>query len=850
MTSDRLAAAPPASQRPQILLRFVGLVGLVSPRQGWATYLILVAMLLTVGAIIVDIDWTATPGLLWIVVWSSLAGLLLSKTRVRWSLAHLAGLALGFVVVVWQTSSLVEGEPLHEQVQETWRRLFDWYHALTSDEISRDLLPFSMGILAGGWMLGYLGSWFLFRSNNAWVAVVVSAVALLTSLSFLPNVFSTGFFVFLLLAMLLIVRTSIVQRQEEWRRAGVQFGPAAGWRMLHLTAWLSVAVLLIAGLLPMRAFVSRSVADLWIAGRAPVQSLEDGFARLFSGVPAKKGLSGRYFGKTLPFLGPVAFSGEVVFWADSDYPSYWLSQSYSRYTSEGWIAGDTRKLDVGPDSLPPPPQESLSRVPVSQSLRLNFDTPSLFSGGNLNWIDRNAVVETLESMRFDIDLLDPAANAEYPPEIQEVARQIGDIIASTGDELVESSIARSLPQDLVLTSLTYEDLPVEGNRIIKAAVERKDPITPHIVSHRFHDRIREDGAYSMVSYVSTADDEDLRKAGTVYPSLVSDHYLQLPAELPSRIRELAAELTRDAETPLDKVSAIEEYLRGQTFTYEQNIEAPPMGADGVDHFLFETKTGYSDYFASSMAVMLRSAGVPARLAAGYAPGEYDPEAGVRAVRDSDSHAWVQVYFPRYGWIDFEPTPSWPEHERVIEDPATRAANGASQAQGDELPIDDIFLPANLALIGFGSEGAPGERPSWWSSGLIWIPVAAVLGVLLALGAMARLFWYSGMAKLSPVERMYTKMSRLGSAAGIGRMQHQTPGEYANALARAVPSVGAAARSVASAFAASRYGRAATDPEQDEGLHQAWREVRGGLLSTILRRLWPVRSDERSRPSPA
>ena len=832
------------------MLEFGRLIERLSPRQGWATYGILLAMLLVMGAMIADTNWTETPGLLWILFWSSLSGLLLSRPRMKWPVLHLAGLAIGFVVVVWQTSSLVPDQALHNQVQETWRRLFDWYHALTSDEISRDLLPFSMGILTGAWILGYFASWFLFRLNNVWVAVVVSGVALLTNLSFLPNVFSTGFFVFLLLAMVLIVRTSIVQRHEEWKKAGVEFTTTTGWWTLHWTAWLSVVVLLIAGLLPMRAYVSRTVADLWIAGRSPVQSLEDGFAQLFSSVPARMDLSGRYFGKTLPFLGPVAFGGEVVFWADSDYPSYWLSQTYSRYTSEGWIAGDTKKLDIGPNALPPPPQESLSRVPVAQNLRLNFDTSSLFSGGNLNWIDRSAVVETLDPMKFDIDLLDPAANAEYPPEIQELARQIGGIIASTQDDLVESAIARSLPQDLVLTSLTYGGLPVEGKRIIAAAVERKDPLTPHIVSYKFSDRVREDGAYSMVSYVSTADDEDLRKAGTEYPSLVRDHYLQLPADLPGRIRELAAELTRGAETPLDKAVAIEDYLRGPTFTYEQDIDAPPIGSDGVDHFLFETKTGYSDYFASSMAVLLRSAGVPARLAAGYAPGTYDPEVGARAIRDSDSHGWVQVYFPKYGWIDFEPTPSWPEHERVIEDPALRAAGGGAQIEGDELPLDNVFLPANLALIGFGSEGTAGERPSRWSSNLIWIPLAVALGALLAIAATIRLFWYAGMGSLSPIERMYTKMSRLGSAAGIGRMDHQTPADYANALGSAVPSVGAAARSVASAFAAGRYGRPTPGQEPGEGLHEAWQEVRGGLVSTVLRRLWPFQHDEQPGASPA
>jgi len=166
----------------------------------------------------------------------------------------------------------------------------------------------------------------------------------------------------------------------------------------------------------------------------------------------------------------------------------------------------------------------------------------------------------------------------------------------------------------------------------------------------------------MISYVSVATDDDLREASTEYSSFVTDHYLQLPPAFPEEVRALAERVTDGQDNPLDKALAIEGYLRGPDFTYSQDIDAPPAEADGVEWFLLETRTGYSDYYASSMAVMLRAVGVPARMAAGYAPGELN-EYGQRVIRDSDSHGWVQVYFPDYGWIDFEPTPNWPQHER-------------------------------------------------------------------------------------------------------------------------------------------------------------------------------------------
>ena len=91
----------------------------------------------------------------------------------------------------------------------------------------------------------------------------------------------------------------------------------------------------------------------------------------------------------------------------------------------------------------------------------------------------------------------------------------------------------------------------------------------------------------MTSYVSLATDEDLRGAATDYGSFITDHYLQLPASLPERVRDLAERLTASSETPLDKAIAIQDYLRGPDFTYSQDIETPPSDQDGVDWFLFE-----------------------------------------------------------------------------------------------------------------------------------------------------------------------------------------------------------------------------------------------------------------------
>ena len=630
----------------------------LTPSQGWTTLALLTATLLVVGESINAATWVATPGLNSILVWSAITALLLSKVRGPAVFLHPLGLAVGFVVVVWQTASLVEGEPLVQQVQEIWSRLELWWDAASSGGISRDLMPFSMAILFLSWMLGYLSSWFIFRSNNVWVAVVLGGISILTNLSFLPDNYAFRFFIFTFFAMLLVVRMSVVHREEELRKSSIESSPSSGWLTLHGAAWFSVVVVLVAALLPIRVVVSRPMAKTWNWGRSPVERLENEFGRLFSSIPSRKNLSGRFFGDALPFMGKISFGGEVVAWVNSEYPSYWLSRTYSEYTSQGWKAGETSSVAVGPDTVTPQRSDELKRTPVNQTLQLTFNTSDFLAGGNLEWISRDVVLETLEPKQFEIDLLDPSRDVLLPEEIQELAEDLREGLSLPQEGFVQSQISRILPSDMVL-------IDVEEDKPAIITVARKDPITPHVVSWKLSDRLYADEAYSMVSVVSVASNEDLRKAGTEYSGFIRDHYLQIPPTLPQRVRDLAERLIQGAETPLDKAKAIEAYLRGPDFEYSQDIDEPPRAADGVDHFLFTTGEGYSDYFASSMAVMLRAVGVPARLAAGYAPGEFEPDVGLRAIRDTDSHGWVQVYFPGYGWIDFEPTTRWPGHDREI-----------------------------------------------------------------------------------------------------------------------------------------------------------------------------------------
>jgi protein-glutamine gamma-glutamyltransferase len=166
-------------------------------------------------------------------------------------------------------------------------------------------------------------------------------------------------------------------------------------------------------------------------------------------------------------------------------------------------------------------------------------------------------------------------------------------------------------------------------------------------------------AYTIVSDVGLPSEDELRAD---QPNVSSDSlrylyqtYAKPPTNLDPRVKELAREITRGKLTAYDKAKAIENYLRTE-FAY--NLDLKPAMGEPLSDFLFETREGHCEYFASAMAVMLRTLSIPARIVNGFQMGEYNDVSNLYTVRESDAHSWVEVYFPQSGaWVEFDPTPS-------------------------------------------------------------------------------------------------------------------------------------------------------------------------------------------------
>jgi protein-glutamine gamma-glutamyltransferase len=161
--------------------------------------------------------------------------------------------------------------------------------------------------------------------------------------------------------------------------------------------------------------------------------------------------------------------------------------------------------------------------------------------------------------------------------------------------------------------------------------------------------------YEGMSILPVARPAQARFAGTDYPTEIRETYLQLPDRIDPRVPELARKISAGAANPYDKSLAIEKYLQ-TNFAYTLNLTGNP-GPDPLAHFLFQTKAGHCEYFATAMAVMLRTLGIPSREVNGFLPGEYNDLGGDYIVRASDAHSWVEAYFPGAGWLTFDPTPT-------------------------------------------------------------------------------------------------------------------------------------------------------------------------------------------------
>jgi transglutaminase-like putative cysteine protease len=338
--------------------------------------------------------------------------------------------------------------------------------------------------------------------------------------------------------------------------------------------------------------------------------------------------------------------------------------------------------------------------------------------------------------------------------------------------------------------------------------------------------------YTGISQLSLPDRARLEGAGTAYPAAILDTYLQLPAEIDRRIPALARSATERAVTPYDKAGTLENFLKTK-YSYTLDLTGKP-GKDPLTHFLFETRAGHCEYFASAMTVMLRTLGIPSREVNGFLPGEYNDLGGDYIVRASDAHSWVEAYFPGNGWIVFDPTPAAPVVTTSFLSRFSQFADWAELTWSDWVIGYDFAHQAALAqTVQMRSRNWRQLAADWFAAkqqrfkhflsgwqlqhkGLgFFLPLLlSLMLVALRYGRLGtwfeqlRMFFElrgksSGAARMLMASRLYREMLQLMGRHGYQRAETQTAFEFAEVVKK--PGLSPYVREFAAVYAEARFG---------------------------------------------
>jgi transglutaminase-like putative cysteine protease len=850
-------------------------------QEGWLTVGLLALVLFSVTFSIQQARWAEGLNILTTITLVGLVtGLVLSKIRgVPRILLDLVGLLVGFLTVMLSVASVVR-DPRLSTLQERVRDLIDrtatWVNVAVRQDVSDDLVVFILSLAIVCWVLAYSSTYFVFRARQLWWALVPNGVALLINLSYATintGQIQTYMVLFMISSLLLMIRFNLLVKEERWQREGVAYSPRLTWGFLWTGSAVACVLAMAMWYVPASS-VNGTLNGLWERVNQPWLDFQANMSRLWSQVPGNQAIGGySAFNKSFTMGGSLNLSDATALIVHSTERRYWRATTYDQYTGLGWrnTAADTFHVpnlssrlaldakqeliskDVGRHevtytvqlvnpkgdiifaSLRPKSLSQASRLDVSwQQITTDYEIDNLYTEGAEELLENvplelRSLVGLLRKAQAELRETDHMVFSNSPRRLLDSTNE-GREIRQQADELSARGV-----------TVFFDVAPYQGNLApdeqyaISMHVSGEFPVYDDVSSLHSVEPLARNTQYTVTSLFSQATDEDLRSASgdpLEYDQWLRDRYLPLPATVSQRVRDLAFEVVQEAgaSNPYDKAKAIEEYLR-DNFTYSTQIEQPGPGVDRAEWFLFENKKGYCEYYATAMVVMLRSLGIPSRMATGYAPGDYDSKIGTFTVRESSAHAWPEVYFPGYGWTEFEPTPSQTTIERdggtglpaVLPEPLPTA----SVAVPTRDPNDDEPDPRRPTPVPSTPVIATSSNDSGGPSVLLLLGGVFLLG-LLAILLLALRSWKRtrtpGMAS-----SYYGRMLSWARVLRIRPGSHQTPYEFTEALAREVPGTSLLVRRITRAYVRERYAPPSQDLTERTGADSAWRSLWPRLL---------------------
>jgi transglutaminase-like putative cysteine protease len=655
-----------------------------------------------------------------------IAGVIASKQqRIPRLVVHLIAVALALSIAFWQTA----GATYAGNTAMLAHGMHQWFVTVIAGGTGEDDSIFLFFITALGFLLAYSSAWLVYRTRTPWLMVVANAVVLLINLSNVDTGYIVFLVVFLMASLLLLLRFNLFESTRHWRRHGLRYSDDLSWDVMQAGALISIAILVFSWFLPW-GYINDTASQVWNANANPWVQLEDTWNRVisFSGgnIPTNHG----NFRDTLVLGGNPNLNKEIVFTVQSnDSTQYLESLSYDTYDGRGWTNSPTFGLPFQSNAIVP--SESQFVHTVTQQITVvnppGEQYPYILGASQIGSVNLDSTVLGTKNSDSLIALL--ARNGKLTP----------------GERYTVTSYVSSADQKALRTI----PMPVDS---------------PHFSSNF-------DGQYPLTYY---------------NPSILAS-YLQLPKDLDPNIATLAQRLTANAPTMYDKVLALESYLRSK-FTYDVNIHLPP-GQEGVSWFLFRSNhKGFCNYFSTTMAVMARTLGIPARVAVGYTNGQLDPAHHNHVINGSDAHSWTQIYFAGYGWVNFEPSAGFSTFERP---------NPGQYQQGSIgiVPVGGITPNngRNHKLI--RNEVADSGGPTSTNTSVQFaaqlrqqasIAFGAVVLLILVSLLLFNIWWRRLFSHYRLSAQIFGRISILANWAGIHVQYSQTPKEFVKTLAMAAP----------------------------------------------------------------
>lgn len=754
--------------------------------------------------------------LLPIAVLSVIFGFLLARSQYN----ELLGLIISGVYgacFVLLVAAVNQQTSLGDGIYTVFSRLLHWITDAANGGINQDDLVFTLLVASLFWFLGYNLAWHLFRVDRVWRAILPPALILVSNSIYYTGLADLDPYLigFTFLSLLLVVRSNLDAREWDWYVNGIRVPRRLRNQVFRVGALLALIVLVAAWAVPRRDIEDRLQNFQEFMQSEPLQQLSELWNRLFSSAETQGPTTADYYG------------------------------------------GDSLQL--------------------GGAIRLGDETVFLVNapqGRRYYW--RSRVFDNYDNGRWtsaaDTRLTDPESpltvqTEDYLPGARAPVQQTFTMGLSA------SRLIYTAPQPLRVDLATRSDLRYVDAPNLVAQDMLISVIRPMRVLYR-------GDSYTATSLMTSADADQLKQAGTNYPQWVRDIYGSYIPSVTARTLQLATQIVADAkaETPYDKAKAIESWLRAN-ITYNESIPEPPRNQDAVDWVLFDYKQGYCNYYASAMVVMLRTMGIPARMAAGFAQGTWNADEDAFVVQERDAHTWVEVYFPGYGWVEFEPTaaqapisrgdefsvpvqpptqpppaptvtPSLTPSPTPTDTPEAPLENPTEETGPSLTPsLTATLTPSPTATPVIIPTQPPPLRPTQRDNLAFILPAlgAALLllfVIVLVLGLLVFLYWWwewRGMKGLSPIARAYARLERYLGLIGIQLKPEQTPNERRQRIIRDLPAAEPSVTAIMRMYIQERYGpnRKASTPETPQGqvADRAWTDARGNILQRWLRRVF-------------